>query len=463
MSVQFLKSVDGNQAAAHVAYALSDISFLFPITPATSMGELSDLWAETGRKNIWGQKVDVVPMQSEGGVSGAIHGATVSGAIVSTFTCSQGLLLMIPNMFKIAGEVQPLVIHVASRAAGGQSLTIFADNNDVMSTRASGFAYLNSQTVQEVADMALVAHLSTLQGGVPFMHFFDGFRTSHEISKIQLPEYDAIAKLVDRDAVQRLRDRALNPLHPHLVGTVEGSDVFFQNEEHHNHFYNELPEIVEANMRKVEAMFGRSYHIFEYYGHPEPESIIVMMGAGVPTTEEALDTLVNKEGKKWGLVKVLFSVHGVLSTSSRLFPNLSSVLLLSSVLRSLVLPLSLFSLMLLCLSTMLNLILTSLVVVMVSVVRSTLLDVSVLFSRILNLRSLLITSLSTFLMIALILTFLCALNSTPSLKALLSVCSGVLVLMVLLVPIMMLSRLLVITLINMFRVTSSMMLTRVVV
>jgi len=304
MSVQFLKSVDGNQAAAHVAYALSDISFLFPITPATSMGELADVWAETGRKNIWGQKVDICPMQSEAGVSGAIHGATVSGAIVSTFTCSQGLLLMIPNMFKIAGEVQPLVIHVASRAAGGQSLTIFADNNDVMATRASGFAYLNSHTVQEVADMALVAHLSTLQGGVPFMHFFDGFRTSHEISKIQLPEYDAIAKLVDREAVQRLRDRALNPLHPHLVGTVEGSDVFFQNEEHHNHFYNSLPEIVEANMRKVEETFGRSYHIFEYYGHPEPESIIVMMGAGVPTTEEALDTLVKKEGKKWGLVKV---------------------------------------------------------------------------------------------------------------------------------------------------------------
>jgi len=304
MSVQFQKSVDGNQAAAHVAYALSDVTFLFPITPATTMGELADTWAEGGRKNIWDQKVDVIPMQSEAGVSGAIHGATVSGAIVSTFTCSQGLLLMIPNMFKIAGEVQPLVIHVASRAAGGQSLTIFADNNDVMATRTSGFAYLNSQSVQEVADMALVAHLSTLQSGVPFLHFFDGFRTSHEISKINLPQNEAIAKLVDVEAVQRLRDRSLHPCHPHLVGTVEGSDVFFQNEEHHNHFYEELPAIVEGNMKKVADMFGREYHTFEYYGHPEAESVVVMMGAGVPTTEEALDILTKKEGKKWGLVKV---------------------------------------------------------------------------------------------------------------------------------------------------------------
>ena len=303
-SVQFKKSVDGNQAAAHVAYALSDICFLFPITPATSMGELSDQWAETGRKNIWDMKVDVCPMQSEAGVSGAIHGATVSGAIVSTFTCSQGLILMIPNMFKIAGELQPLVIHVSSRAVGGQALTIFADHNDVMSTRATGFAYLNSHSVQQAADMALVAHLSTLDSGVPFLHFFDGFRTSHEISKIELPSYSAIAKMVDLEAVQRLRDRALNPMHPHLLGTVEGSDVFFQNEERANEVYDTVPDIVEANMRKVEAMFGRAYHPFDYYGAPDAESVIVMMGSGVCTTKEALDYLIATEGKKWGLIEV---------------------------------------------------------------------------------------------------------------------------------------------------------------
>ena len=303
-SVQFKKSVDGNQAAAHVAYALSDICFLFPITPATSMGELSDLWAETGRKNIWDMKVDVCPMQSEAGVSGAIHGATVSGAIVSTFTCSQGLMLMIPNMFKIAGEIQPLVIHVASRAVGGQALTIFADHNDVMATRATGFAYLNSHSVQEAADMALVAHLSTLDSGVPFLHFFDGFRTSHEISKIELPEYAAIAKLVDPASVQRLRDRALNPLHPHLLGTVEGSDVFFQNEERANVVYDGVPDIVAKNMAKVGETFGRKYRPFDYHGAPDAESVVVMMGAGVCTAKEALDYLVGTEGKKWGLVEV---------------------------------------------------------------------------------------------------------------------------------------------------------------
>lgn len=303
-SVQFKKSVDGNQAAAHVAYALSDICFLFPITPATSMGELSDLWAETGRKNIWDMKVDVCPMQSEAGVSGAIHGATVSGAIVSTFTCSQGLMLMIPNMFKIAGEIQPLVIHVASRAVGGQALTIFADHNDVMATRATGFAYLNSHSVQEAADLALVAHLSTLDSGVPFLHFFDGFRTSHEISKIELPEYSAIAKLVDPASVQRLRDRALNPLHPHLLGTVEGSDVFFQNEERANVVYDAVPDIVAKNMAKVGEVFGRKYRPFDYHGAPDAESVVVMMGAGVCTAKEALDYLCAREGKKWGLVEV---------------------------------------------------------------------------------------------------------------------------------------------------------------
>ncbi len=297
------KSVDGNTAAAHIAYAFSDVAAIYPITPSSPMGELIDAWSAEGRKNIFGQRVKVVEMQSEGGAAGAVHGALSAGAFCSTFTASQGLLLMIPNMYKIAGELMPSVFHVAARAIAGQALSIFGDHQDVMAARATGFAMMASGSVQEVMDLALVSHLATLRASVPFVSFFDGFRTSHEIQKIEMIDYEDIPQLVDWNAVKKHRERALNPEHPHLRGTAQNPDIYFQIVEAANKFYQKVPDIVEEEMERVAKVIGRRYHLFDYIGAPDAERVIVMMGSGAEAAEETVNYLVDK-GEKVGLIKV---------------------------------------------------------------------------------------------------------------------------------------------------------------
>ncbi|MFW6120790.1 MAG: pyruvate:ferredoxin (flavodoxin) oxidoreductase [Petrotogales bacterium] len=296
-------SVDGNTAAAHIAYAFSDVAAIYPITPSSPMGEMIDAWSAQGRKNIFGQQVKVQEMQSEGGAAGAVHGALSTGALCSTFTASQGLLLMIPNMYKIAGELMPTVFHVSARAIAGQALSIFGDHQDVMAARATGFAMLASGSIQEVMDLSLVAHLATLRTSIPFVEFFDGFRTSHEIQKIEMIDYEDIPPLVDKEGIKRHRERALNPEHPHQRGTAQNPDIYFQVNEAANLFYEAVPKIVEEEMKKVSKLTGRSYHLFDYIGDPDAERIIIMMGSGAETAEETVDYL-NKKGNKVGLLKV---------------------------------------------------------------------------------------------------------------------------------------------------------------
>ncbi len=297
------QTIDGNTAAAHVAYAFSDVGAIYPITPSSTMAEICDEWSAHGRINIFGQRMRVAEMQSEAGAAGAVHGSLVTGAFTSTFTASQGLLLMIPNMFKIAGELLPCVFHVSARALAAHALSIFGDHSDVMSTRQTGFAMLASGSVQEVIDMASVAHLATLKAKVPFLHFFDGFRTSHEVQKIDMIEYDTFEKLVDRQAIAEFRARAMNPEHPHLQGTAQNPDIYFQNREAANKFYNATPEIVEAVMNELAAETGRKYKLFDYVGAPDAENIIIMMGSGAEATEEAINYL-NARGEKLGMIKV---------------------------------------------------------------------------------------------------------------------------------------------------------------
>ena len=303
MAKDVMKSMDGNTAAAHVGYAFSDVAAIYPITPSSPMGEVADTWASQGRKNIFGQVLKVAEMQSEGGAAGAVHGSLSAGAFTTTFTASQGLLLMIPNMYKIAGELMPAVFHVSARAIAGQALSIFGDHQDVMAARATGFSQLASGSVQEAMDLALVAHLSSIKASLPFIHFFDGFRTSHEIQKIRTIEYEDMMPLVDWDMVKQHRDRALNPEHPHLRGTAQNPDIYFQVNEAANSFYDAVPSIVEEKMQKVFELTGRRYNLFDYVGHPEAESIIIMMGSGAQAAEEAVDYL-NARGEKVGLVKV---------------------------------------------------------------------------------------------------------------------------------------------------------------
>ena len=298
-----MKSVDGNTAAAHIAYAFSDVAAIYPITPSSPMGEEVDAWAAHGRKNMFDQVLKVSEMQSEGGAAGAVHGALSAGACATTFTASQGLLLMIPNMYKISGELMPCVFHVSGRALAAQALSIFGDHQDVMATRATGFAILSSNSVQEVMDLALVAHLSTLQASVPFLHFFDGFRTSHEIQKIEMIDYEEIKKLVNWDAIKKHRQRALNPEHPHQRGTAQNPDIYFQVTEAANAYYQKTPGIVEEEMKKVSELTGRSYHLFDYIGAADADRVIVMMGSGCEIVEEAVEYL-NRKGEKVGLVKV---------------------------------------------------------------------------------------------------------------------------------------------------------------
>ncbi|MFA5103002.1 MAG: pyruvate:ferredoxin (flavodoxin) oxidoreductase [Candidatus Thermoplasmatota archaeon] len=298
-----MKSIDGNTAAAHIAYAFSDVAAIYPITPSSPMGEEVDAWAAYGRKNIFDQVLKVSELQSEGGASGAVHGALSAGACSTTFTASQGLLLMIPNMYKIAGELMPCVFHVSARAIAGQALSIFGDHQDVMAARATGFGILSSNSVQEVMDLALVAHLSTLQASVPFLHFFDGFRTSHEIQKIEMIDYEDIKKLVNWDAIKKHRQRALNPEHPHQRGTAQNPDIYFQLTEAANAFYSKVPQLVEEEMKKVSELTGRTYHLFDYIGAPDADRVVIMMGSGGEIVEETVGYLNNK-GEKVGLIKV---------------------------------------------------------------------------------------------------------------------------------------------------------------
>ena len=298
-----MKTMDGNNAAAHVSYAFTEVAAIYPITPSSVMAEVTDTWSANGLKNIFGQQVRVVEMQSEAGASGAVHGSLQAGALTTTYTASQGLLLMIPNMYKIAGELLPCVIHVSARAVASHALSIFGDHSDVMACRQTGFAMLCSGSVQEVMDLGAVAHLSTIKGRVPFLHFFDGFRTSHEIQKIETWDYEDLKEMVDMDAVKAFRDRALNPDHPVLRGTAQNPDIFFQAREASNPYYEAIPGIVEEYMGKVNAKLGTDYKLFNYYGAPDAEKVIIAMGSVCDTIEETIDYLLAR-GEKVGLVKV---------------------------------------------------------------------------------------------------------------------------------------------------------------
>ena len=296
-------TIDGNTAAAHVAYAFSEVAAIYPITPSSPMAENSDEWAAQGRKNMFGQELRIAEMQSEAGAAGAVHGSLCAGALTTTFTASQGLLLMIPNMYKIAGELMPCVFHVSARALAAHALNIFGDHADVMACRQTGFAMVCSNSVQEVMDLALVSHLATLKAKVPFLHFFDGFRTSHEVSKIDAIDYEDMAKLVDMKDVRDFKNRALNPEHPIQKGTAQNGDIYFQNREACNVYYEKVPAIVEDCMKQVESITGRKYNLFDYYGAPDADKIIIMMGSGCEACEETVDYL-NARGEKTGLIKV---------------------------------------------------------------------------------------------------------------------------------------------------------------
>ncbi len=296
-------TIDGNTAAAHVAYAFSDVAAIYPITPSSPMAEVADEWAANGRVNLFGQKVRIAEMQSEAGAAGAVHGSLKAGALTTTFTASQGLLLMIPNMYKISGELLPGVFHVSARALAAHALSIFGDHSDVMACRQTGFAFLASASVQEVMDLALVSHLSAIKASVPFCHFFDGFRTSHEVQKIELIDYADMDKLLDRDAVAAFRARAMNPNHPHVGGTAQNPDIYFQAREAANKYYNAIPETVQHYMDEVGKITGRHYHLFDYVGAPDAQNVIVCMGSGADVVEETINYL-NGKGYKLGLVKV---------------------------------------------------------------------------------------------------------------------------------------------------------------
>lgn len=298
-----MKTMDGNTAAAHVSYAYSDVAAIYPITPSSAMAELSDKWAAEGRKNLFGQEVLVQEMQSEAGAAGAVHGALAAGALTTTFTASQGLLLMIPNMYKIAGELLPGVIDVSARALASHALSIFGDHSDIYACRQTGFAFLCSSSVQEVMDLTPVAHCSSIKGRVPFVNFFDGFRTSHELQKIQVWDYEDLDDLLDKEAVVDYKNNCLNPESPDQRGSAQNPDVFFQAREASNEYYNRLPAIVEDYMNKVNEKIGTDYKLFNYYGAPDAEHIIIAMGSVCDTIEETIDYLVG-QGEKVGVVKV---------------------------------------------------------------------------------------------------------------------------------------------------------------
>ena len=298
-----LVTMDGNNAAAHVSYAFTEVAAIYPITPSSPMADLVDQWAAAGRKNIFGTKVRVQEMQAESGAAGAVHGSLNAGALTTTYTASQGLLLMIPNMYKMAGELLPAVFHVTARALASHTLSIFGDQSDVMACRQTGFAMLAEGNVQEVMDLSPVAHLAAIKGRVPFLNFFDGFRTSHEIQKIAVWDYDDLAEMVDMDAVNAFRQRGLNPQHPQMRGSHENGDIFFQNREASNKYYDAVPDLVEEYMAKINAKIGTNYQLFNYYGAPDADRVIISMGSICDVAEEVIDYL-NAHGEKVGLVKV---------------------------------------------------------------------------------------------------------------------------------------------------------------
>ncbi|MBT8439747.1 MAG: pyruvate:ferredoxin (flavodoxin) oxidoreductase, partial [Gammaproteobacteria bacterium] len=296
-------TIDGNQAAAEIAHLTNEVIAIDPITPASPMGEWADEWSSRKQPNLWGTVPRIIEMQSEGGAAGTIHGALQTGALTTTFTASQGLLLMIPNMFKIAGELSPAVFHVAARSIAAQALSIFGDHSDVMAARTTGFAFLASGCPQEVLDMALIAQAATLKSRIPIVHFFDGFRTSHEVAKIQAIDHDVIRQLISQQSITEHRQRALSPEHPVIRGTSQNPDVFFQARESVNPYYQAMPGIVQQVMDQFAALTGREYHLFDYAGAQDAEKVIVLMGSGAETADETVGFL-NRQGDKTGLLKV---------------------------------------------------------------------------------------------------------------------------------------------------------------
>lgn len=296
-------AIDGNYAAAYVSYAFTEVAGIYPITPSTPMAEYVDEWASQGKKNLFGMPVKVVEMQSEAGAAGTVHGSLEAGALTTTYTASQGLLLKIPNMYKIAGECLPGVIHVAARSLAAQSLAIFGDHQDVMACRQTGFAMLCSNSVQEVMDLGGIAHLAAISSSIPFLHFFDGFRTSHEVNTIEPMDYEVFNRLLDRDAVQKFRENALNPTHPKERGTAQNDDVYFQTRELQAKHYKEVPDIVAKYMDEISKVTGRSYAPFVYYGDKEATDVIVAMGSVCQAAREVVDYLT-AHGKKVGLLEV---------------------------------------------------------------------------------------------------------------------------------------------------------------
>lgn len=303
MENRIFKTMDGNEAAAHVAFKTNEVIAIYPITPASPMGEWADAWSVQKQKNIWGDIPKIVEMQSEGGAAGAVHGSLQAGALTTTFTASQGLLLMIPNMYKIAGELTPTVFHIAARSVATQALSIFGDHSDVMSARQTGWGFLFSNNVQEAMDLALISHAATLESRLPFLHIFDGFRTSHEIAKIEIVPDEVISELIGDDLVKAHRDRGMNPNNPFIRGTAQNPDVFFQSRESSNPFYRATPEIVDKIMRQFEERTGRSYQLFEYVGDPKAEEIVIIMGSGADTVDQTVQYL-NERGRKIGVLKV---------------------------------------------------------------------------------------------------------------------------------------------------------------
>ena len=295
--------IDGNTAAAYVAHALSEVIAIYPITPSSPMGEVSDEFSAQGRKNLWGTVPEVVEMQSEAGAAGAVHGALTTGALSTTFTASQGLLLMIPNMYKIAGELTSTVFHIAARALATSSLSIFGDHQDVMACRQTGWAMLSSNSVQEVMDLAVIAHAATLRSRVPFLHFFDGFRTSHELQKIEEVPYEVMKEMIDNELVRQHRGRGLTPERPQIRGTAQNPDTYFQGREGVNKYYDAVPALVQAEMDKYARLTGRAYRLFDYFGAKDAEKVIIVMGSGAETCEETVEHLTAK-GEKVGMLKV---------------------------------------------------------------------------------------------------------------------------------------------------------------
>ncbi|MEO8607763.1 MAG: pyruvate:ferredoxin (flavodoxin) oxidoreductase, partial [Chloroflexota bacterium] len=303
MSTRVVTTIDGNEAVARIAYKLNEVIAIYPITPSSPMGEWADEWASAGKPNLWGTVPQVVEMQSEGGAAGAIHGALQAGALATTFTASQGLLLMIPNMYKIAGELTSAVFHIAARSLAAQGLSIFGDHSDVMAARATGWAMLASCSVQEAHDFALIAEKATLESRVPFIHFFDGFRTSHEVVKMELLDEDDLRAMIPYEKVLEHRARSLSPDHPFMRGTAQNPDVYFQARETVNPFYDACPDIVQAAMDDFANLTGRQYHLFDYHGAPDAERVIVMMGSGCEAAHETIDHML-EQGEKVGLLKV---------------------------------------------------------------------------------------------------------------------------------------------------------------